>query len=93
MTNKQSNSTEFKTLMEYAKEMHHRYFRAISAFYAFEALKEVRAPNIVGQSDAEENAKTMAKYNGLFTPAEEALRVYFFWNLQKCLTRPKKLCI
>jgi len=93
MTNKQSNSTEFKTLMEYAKEMHHRYFRTISAFYAFEALKEVRAPNIVGQSDAEENAKTMAKYNGLFTPAEEALRVYFFWNLQKCLTRPKKLCI
>ena len=76
-------SNEFKTLMDYAKEMHHRYFRAFSAFYAFEALKEVRAPNIVGKSDAEENAKTMARYNNFFTPVEEALRVYFFLELAK----------
>lgn len=90
MTNNQSSSTEFKTLMEYAKEMHQRYFRAISAFYAFEALKEVRAPNIVGQSDAEENAKTMARYNGLFTPTEEALRVYFFLELAKMFDSSKQ---
>ena len=90
MTNNQSSSTEFKTLMEYAKEMHHRYFRAISSFYAFEALKEVRAPNIVGQSDAEENAKTMARYNGLFTPAEEDLRVYFFLELAKMFDSSKQ---
>ncbi len=90
MDKQQSNSAEFKTLMEYAKEMHHRYFRAISAFYAFEALKEVRAPNIVGQSDAEENAKTMARYNGLFTPAEEALRVYFFLELAKMFDSSKQ---
>ena len=76
--------------MEYAKEMHHRYFRAISAFYALESLKEVRAPNIVGQSDAEENAKTMARYNGLFTPAEEALRVYFFLELAKMFDSSKQ---
>jgi hypothetical protein len=76
--------------MEYTKEMHHRYFRAISAFYAFEALKEVRAPNIVGHSDAEENAKTMTKYNGLFTPAEEALRVYFFLELAKMFDSSKQ---
>jgi len=90
MTNKQSTSTEFKTLMEYAKEIHHRYFRAISAFYAFESLKEVRAPNIVGQSDAKENAKTMARYNGFFTPAEEALRVYFFLELAKMFDSSKQ---
>lgn len=90
MLKQQSNSSEFKTLMEYAKEMHHRYFRAISAFYAFESLKEVRAPNIVGQSDAEENAKTMARYNGLFTPAEEALRVYFFLELAKMFDSSKQ---
>ena len=86
--NKQKS--EFKTLMEYAKEMHHRYFRALSAFYAFEALKEVKAPNLIGQSDAEENAKTMAKYNGLFTPAEEALRVYFFLELAKMFDSSKQ---
>lgn len=85
-----SSSTEFKTLMEYAKEMHHRYFRAISSFYAFEGLKEVRAPNIVGQSVAEENARTMSRYNGLFTPAEEALRVYFFLELAKIFDSSKQ---
>lgn len=89
-TKNEQRPTEFKTLMEYAKEMHHRYFRAFSAFYAYEALREVRAPNIVGQSDAEENAKTMAKYNGLFTPAEEALRVYFFLELAKMFDSSKK---
>jgi len=89
MENKQK-SAEFKTLMDYAKEMHHRYFRAFSAFYAYEALREVRAPNVVGQSDAEENAKTMAKYSGLFTPAEEALRVYFFLELVKMFDSSKK---
>ena len=90
MVDEQLKPTEFKTLMDYTKEMHHRYFRAFSAFYAFEALKEVRAPNIVGQSDAEENAKTMAKFNGLFTPAEEALRVYFFLELAKMFDSSKK---
>jgi hypothetical protein len=70
--------------------MHHRYFRAFSAFYAFEALKEVRAPNIVGQSDAEENAKTMARYNGLFAFAEESLRVYFFLELAKMFDSSKQ---
>lgn len=89
MENKQK-STEFKTLMDYAKEMHHRYFRAFSTFYAYEALREVRAPNIVGQSDAEENAKTMAKYNGFFTPTEEALRVYFFLELAKMFDSSKQ---
>src|SRR3989338_7754739 len=80
MENKQK-STEFKTLMDYAKEMHHRYFRALSAFYAYEGLREVLATNIVGQSEAEENAKTIGKYSGLFTPSQEALRVYFFLEL------------
>ena len=89
MANKQSK-LEFKTLMDYAKEMHHRYFRALSAFYAYEALKEVRAPNLIGQSDAEENAKTMARYNGLFMPAEEALRVYFFLELAKMFDSSKQ---
>ncbi len=73
--NTKNDKPEFKTLMEYAKELHHRYFRAISAFYAFEALKEVRAPNLIGQLDAEENAKTMSRYNCLFTPELILLRL------------------
>ena len=82
MENKQK-SDEFKTLMDYAKAMHSRYFHALSAFYAYEAIKEVFAPNIVGQSEAEENAKTIGRYNNFFMPAQEALRVYFFLELAK----------
>jgi len=89
MENKQK-STEFKTLMDYAKEMHHRYFRALSAFYAYEGLREVLATNIVGQSEAEENAKTIGKYSGLFTPSQEALRVYFFLELAKMFDSSKE---
>jgi hypothetical protein len=74
---------KFKTLMEYAKEMHHRYFRAISAFYAYEALREIAAKNIVGEEAAEENVKTLSKYKNFFTPAHEALREYFFLELAK----------
>lgn len=80
--NKPKN-TDFKTLMDYANAMHSRYFHALSAFYAYEAMKEVLAPNIVGQSDAEENAKTIGRYNNFFMPAQEALRIYFFLELAK----------
>lgn len=83
-------STEFKTLMDYAKEMHRRYFHAISAFYAYEALREAKAPNIIGKLKAEENAKIVSKYNNFFTPAQEALRIYFFLELAKMFGSSKK---
>lgn len=89
MKNKPKN-TEFKTLMDYAKAMHSRYFHALSAFYAYEAMKEVLAPNIVGQSDAEENAKTIGRYNNFFMPAQEALRIYFFLELAKMFDSSKQ---
>ena len=90
MTNEQSKPSEFKTLMDYTKEMHHRYFRALTAFYAYEALRESIATNIVGQSEAEENAKTIGKYNNFFGPAQEAMRVYFFLELAKMFDSSKQ---
>lgn len=90
MTNEQLKPSEFKTLMDYAKEMHHRYFRALTAFYAYEALRESIATNIVGQSEAEENAKTIGKYNNFFGPAQEAMRVYFFLELAKMFDSSKQ---
>lgn len=83
MSDKQPKSSEFKTLMDYAKAMHSRYFHALSAFYAYEGLREVLATNIVGQSEAEENAKIIGTFNNFFMPAQEALRVYFFLELAK----------
>ncbi|KKS12948.1 MAG: hypothetical protein UU67_C0036G0004 [Candidatus Daviesbacteria bacterium GW2011_GWB1_41_5] len=89
MKNKPINA-EFKTLMDYAKTMHSRYFHALSAFYAYESMKEVLAPNIVGQSEAEENAKTIGRYNNFFMPAQESLRVYFFLELAKMFDSSKQ---
>ena len=89
MKNKQ-RSTEFKTLMDYAKEMHSRYFHTLSAFYAYEALCEITAPNIVGKYEAEENAKTIRRYNNFFLPARESLRVYFFLELAKMFDSSKQ---
>jgi len=83
MKNNQSKTTEFQTLVSYTKAMHKRYFHAIAAFYAYEGLREVVGINIVGQSEAEENAKTIGKYNNFFGPSQEALRVYFFLELAK----------
>ena len=83
MENNQSKTIEFQTLMSYTKAMHKRYFHAIAAFYAYEGLQEVIGIDIVGQLEAEENAKTINEYNNFFGPAQEALRVYFFLELAK----------
>jgi hypothetical protein len=90
MTSEQSKSKEFKTLMDYTKEMHHRYFRAISAFYAYDGFREIIATNIVGQSEAEENAKTINRYNNFFGMAQESLRIYFFLELAKMFDSSKQ---
>lgn len=79
----QTKQTELRTLMDYAREMHHRYFRAISALYAYEALRESIAQNILGQSEAEKNVEIIGKYKDFFNPAQEALRIYFFLELAK----------
>lgn len=83
MADEQLKTTEFKTLMDYAKAMHRRYFHAFSAFYAYEALCEVVAPNVVGESEAHENVKIMGSFKNFFLPAKEALRIYFFLELAK----------
>ncbi len=78
-------NTEFKTLMSYIKKLQSRYFHALSAFYAYEGMKEAAAPNVVGPSRAKANVKTMDKYRNFFVPTQEALRTYFFLELGKLL--------
>ncbi len=75
--------SKYKTLMDRLDILRSRYFQAISAFYAYEGLCEVTAPNIVGKSKAEENSKVMGDFKNLFVPAKEALRVFFFIELAK----------
>lgn len=74
---------EFSTLMAQIKRMQSRYFHALCAFYAYEGMLEIAAPNIVGESEARENVKTMDKYRNFFVIAQEALQHYFFLELGK----------
>jgi len=90
MSEEQSKTTEFKALMEYAKAMHRRYFHALSAFYAYEALCELAAPNVVGESEAHKNVKVMGSFKNFFLPAKEALRIYFFLELAKMFDSSKQ---
>ena len=82
MSNKQKDK-EFKILMTHIKKMQSRYFHALCAFYAYEALREVAASNIVGKSEASENVRTMDRYKNFFVPTQEALQRHFLLELGK----------
>lgn len=83
MIKKKSKTKEFEVLMAYIKRMQSRYFHAFCAFNAYEGMREIAAPNIVGESEATENVKTMDKYKNFFVIAQEALQHYFFLELGK----------
>jgi len=82
-TNLNQKNKEFSTLMAHIKRMQSRYFHALCAFYAYEGMREIAAPNIVGKSEAGENVKTMGRYKNFFVIAQEALQQYFFLELGK----------
>lgn len=83
MIHAQAETNKFEILMQRLKEMHGRLYKALHAFYAYEALREIIAPNIVGEKTAQENVKIFNSFNNFFLPAKEALRVYFFLELAK----------
>ena len=83
-------SKEFKTLFEYIKNLHSRYFHALSAFYVYEGLLELSAPNISGQKGAERNIKTMNRFKNFFIMSKEALRIYFLLELAKLFDESKQ---
>ncbi len=76
-------SQEFNKTIDYIKKMKDRYFFAISAFYAYEALNESLATNILDEKTLKENLKTFERFNEFLGISKEALRVYFFIELAK----------
>lgn len=70
-------------MMAYIKDLRSRFFKAQSAFYAYEGMREVAAINLLGKEEAEANVETIGKYRNFFVPTQEALRVYFFIELAK----------
>jgi hypothetical protein len=83
MTHAEEGGVEFKTLMSYIRALRSRYLRTLSAFYAYEALKEIRAPNLIGNDEAQANVDAVKRYKSFFPVAEEALGVFFFIELAK----------
>lgn len=76
-------STEFTTVISRLKKLKERYFFTLSAFYVYEAMRELKAPNIVGEDEVKKNLETMKKFNNFFGIVQEALRVYFLLELAK----------
>ena len=75
--------TKFETLRNFLKRSHDRLFLAYSHFQIWEALKESIAPNISGKEKADENIKTMNRYNSFFLLTIDAHRKVFALELAK----------
>lgn len=78
-----TDKTEFTTLIEHLKKLCFRYYRALTAFYAFEAMVEATDVSIVGKEEAEANAEIINRFKNFLLPAKESIRVYFFIELAK----------
>ena len=66
-------SEEFKTAMEYLKVLQDQYLNALYPFRVFQALRKLRAPNLIDKEDAEKNARAMTRYKNFFGPVEDSV--------------------
>jgi len=76
-------SKEYETLQAFITRLRGLHQDAYCAFKVFDQLNELRAPNIVGEQQAEEAAATMSTYTGFFTAAERALNLQFLITIAK----------
>lgn len=74
-------------LMNYVDNLRHRYHKAVSFFYAFEALEEACVTSIVGNQEAHNNVEVIKRFGGFFLPAKESLRICFFLELAKLVDK------
>lgn len=76
-------SKQFAAVVKKVTGLRTELFRAHSSFRAFEVIQEMRAPNLIGEKDAELNAKSMGDYKGFFNIAEHSLNTEFLVALAK----------
>lgn len=76
-------SRQLGTVIKKVTKLRTELFRAHSSFRAFEAIQEMRAPNVIGETDAERNAKSIGDYKGFFNVAEHSLNTEFLVALGK----------
>ena len=74
---------EFTKLFNYAKKLRSRYMNTLNAFNVYDSISELTAPNIIGEKNAKNNAKTLGNFRYFFVIAKESLRCYFLIELAK----------
>lgn len=79
---------EFIEFQNYLKRLRTIYFNALCSFYSYEAIEELKAPNIVGENEAKENVIILNKFK-FFITSRHALNVGFFIELAKILDKHK----
>jgi len=76
-------SKEFIGLRERIEELRKAHVRAYQYFYAYDKINELRAPNLVGQKKAKNNADAIGLYKGFLNPSVTALMTGFYVELAK----------
>lgn len=83
-------ASEFVKFQEYIERLRTIYFDALSAFYVYEAIQELIAPNIVGEKEAENNLAVLNRFGGFFVITRHTLNFYFLLELAKMLDSAKQ---
>lgn len=81
---------EFVKFQEYLKRLRTIYFNALCAFHAYEAIEELKAPNIIGKMEAEANVVILNRFKNFFVIARHTLNFYFLMELAKILDDAKQ---
>ncbi len=76
-------SRQFGATVKKIKGLRTELFRAHSSFRAFEVIQEMRAPNLIGDTEASRNAKAMGDFKGFFNVTEHALNTEFLVAMAK----------
>lgn len=77
--------SNYVIFQKYLKRLRSTYFHALCAFYVFDAIDELKAPNIVGKKEADENVKTLNRFKNFFVITKYSLNFYFLMELAKIL--------
>lgn len=88
--NRHNMENEFIKFQDYLKRLRKMYFEALCAFCVFEAVEELKAPNISGGNEAEKNVAIVNKFKNFFIPVRRTLNFYFLMEIAKILDTAKQ---
>lgn len=74
-------SNDYKKFKEYLDRLRSIYFNALSAFYVYDAINDLKAPNVVGEKEVKENLRALNSYKNFFVTARNSLNFYFLMEL------------